>query len=264
MLRPRLIVAAVGLPALAGLLLLPERWFSAAVTLILAAAAVEFVRATIPGAGRAALLGAAAATALLAASARTPDGPPLWTLLPALALALAGVLRPGGGRALRWPHGAWWVTGVLYVGALGGHLLLLRIEPQGARWLALALAATFATDTGAYAVGRALGRHRLAPRLSPHKTWEGAVGGFVAGALVAGGGGWALNLDPPVVTAVALALVLPPAAEAGDLLESALKRRAAIKDFSHLLPGHGGLLDRLDSVLLVAPSLYWITQWLGT
>jgi len=123
------------------------------------------------------------------------------------------------------------------------------------------LAATFATDTGAYAVGRTLGRHAFWPVVSPNKTWEGAIGGLVTGAIVGVGAMFALDLslDQPGMVLIAL---LPVAAIVGDLLESALKRQMDVKDMSGLLPGHGGLLDRLDSILVVGVCVYWIVRWL--
>ena len=132
----------------------------------------------------------------------------------------------------------------------------------GQRWLIVLLGVTFATDTGAYAVGRLIGRHPLAPRISPAKTREGAIGGFLAGAGAAVVLPIALGLDTGAVLIAAIAVTLPIAAQAGDLLESALKRRIGVKDSSGLLPGHGGLLDRMDSQLLAAPLLYWTLQWL--
>ena len=140
--------------------------------------------------------------------------------------------------------------------------MLLRLEPEGQRWLIVLLAATFATDTGAYAIGRLFARHLFAPRISPKKTWEGAVGGLVFGAAAGIGATLALGLDLDGSAWPAWFLLLPPAAIAGDLLESALKRQMGVKDMSHLLPGHGGLLDRLDSILVVGVCLYWIVRWL--
>src|SRR5690606_17104160 len=123
------------------------------------------------------------------------------------------------------------------------------------------------------------GRHRMAPSISPGKTWGGAVGGLVLGAVASAVATYFLGLgtaepfgavDSPseptlrLLPIAAIALALPVAAMAGDLLESALTRRVEVKDMSNLLPGHGGLLDRLDSLLLTAPTLYWLVRWLTT
>ena len=261
-LTARIAVAAVGLPLLAALVAGPELAFGLAVTLLLAAAAGELVRAATPQGGYLPALSAAAVVALLTATAREIDDFRLWTLLPALVLGLGLLLPPWQRRPL--PPAAWWLLAVLYVGVLGAHWPLLRNLVDGQRWLVVAFAATFATDSGAYAVGRLIGRHQLAPALSPEKTWEGGAGGLAAGAAVAVVAVVALDLNPGAGATAAVALALPVAAIAGDLLESAIKRRAEVKDMSSLIPGHGGLLDRMDSLLLTGPLLYWLVRWLVT
>lgn len=263
MLTQRLAVAAVGLPAVALLLWLPERPFSVIVALILGAAALEMMRALAPDEPLSLPLSAAVATAMLVALARADLGISVWGLVAVTLAALAMILRPGSRLAASL--GGWWVTACLYVGVFGAHLVLLRLEPEGQRWLVVLLAATFATDTGAYAVGRTLGRHPFMPRVSPSKTWEGAIGGLVFGTGAGIAAMVALDLELSAVArpaSFALFAVLPVAAIAGDLLESALKRKMEVKDMSGLLPGHGGLLDRLDSLLVVGVCLYWMVRWL--
>jgi phosphatidate cytidylyltransferase len=259
MLSRRLAVAAVGLPLLALLVAGPERLFSAVVALALGGAAFEIARAALPGAPRSTYLGASVAAALVVAGARTLDWFEVGTLVPVVTLALYVVLRP---HALPEAHGpAWWLVAVLYPGVLGAHFVLLRLLEEGQWWLVVMLSITFATDTGAYAIGRLFGRHRMAPRLSPKKTWEGALGGYVAGAAAAVIATRFLDAPPSMAVVAVMALALPPLAEVGDLLESAVKRRLEVKDMSHLLPGHGGLMDRLDSLLAVGPGLYWLVRW---
>ncbi|MPZ98104.1 MAG: hypothetical protein GEU80_02015 [Dehalococcoidia bacterium] len=263
MLAQRLLVAAAGLPLLALLLWVPERPFSLVVQVILGLAAWETVRAAAPTSDRAAAIGAGAATALYVAVVRVGDELPLWAMFAPLALVLFALLRPGDNpRGFGSTTPGWWLGAVLYTGVLGAHFVLLRNIEHGQAWLVVLLAAVFAADTGAYAVGRLLGRHAMAPMLSPKKTWEGAAGGLVLGAAVGAGAMLAFDLDPEPATLAAVAFGLPVAAMAGDLLESALKRRIRVKDMSQLLPGHGGLLDRLDSLLVAAPALYWMLQWL--
>ena len=265
MLRQRLAVAAVGLPLLALLLAAPEPAFAAVIELILAVAAFELTRAAIRGGDQALALAAAAAAALFVALVRVEADVPLHWMLLVLAIALTLALRPrdavpGLGESIA----GWWVLAVLYPAVLGAHFVLLRNVDEGQRWLLLLLAATFATDTGAYAVGRLFGRHVLAPAISPRKTWEGAAGGLALGAAAAAAAAAGLGLWSHGPGLAAVALALPPAAIAGDLLESALKRRIGVKDISRLLPGHGGLLDRLDSLLLTGPLLYWLIRWIQT
>ena len=121
-------------------------------------------------------------------------------------------------------------------------------------WIFMALLPTWAADIGAYAVGSLIGRRKLAPRISPGKTWEGTIAGFAAAALAV----WFVGTQVfspslPAEILVPLALAIGPAGLCGDLLESALKRQAGVKDSGTILPGHGGVLDRIDSLLLVAP-----------
>lgn len=260
MLLQRLAVAALGLPALALLIWLPEQAFSVIVALILGAAAAEMIRALVPDRPWSLPLSAGVVTALYVALARSDIELPDWSFIGLTVVALALILRPNA--RLANSLGGWWMTACLYVGVFGAHLVLLRLEPEGQRWLIVLLAATFATDTGAYAVGRLLGRHAFMPRISPHKTWEGALGGIVVGTAAGVAALVALDLQLEGDASAAWFLVLPVAAIAGDLLESALKRRMEVKDMSNLLPGHGGLLDRLDSILLTSVCLYWMVRWL--
>ncbi len=153
-----------------------------------------------------------------------------------------------------WPAANWSlnVAGALYLGFLLGHFITLRLRPAGLQWALLALALTWASDTLAYFVGSALGRHKLWPRLSPKKSWEGFCAGTVSALVVGGLLGPAL-VDISAGQGVLLGLLVAVAATLGDLAISLLKRMAHIKDSSTLLPGHGGLLDRLDSLLFTFP-----------
>jgi phosphatidate cytidylyltransferase len=131
-------------------------------------------------------------------------------------------------------------------------------EREGPRLLLFALVITWAGDTVAYFVGRALGKHPFAPHLSPKKTWEGAIAGFAGSLLVGYAFSWWLST--PVPHLLAMAGVGNLAGQAGDLLESAYKRSAGVKDSGALLPGHGGILDRIDALILAIPAVwyYWI------
>lgn len=259
MLRQRLLVAAVGLPLLGLLLAAPERVFAAAVTLILAAAAFEMARAASPEASPAYGMSAAAAVALFAAAARAVPGFPLLPFVAMAAVTLGLLLHPRGRIGVT--DGGWWLGATLYV-ALGAHLILLRGIEDGRAWSIVLLATTFATDTGAYAVGRLIGRHLLWPAVSPKKTWEGGLGGLATGALAFVVAAFVLDLKVDDGALAIGAALLPVVAIAGDLLESALKRQMGVKDMSGWLPGHGGLLDRLDSVLVAGLCLYWLLRWL--
>jgi phosphatidate cytidylyltransferase len=152
------------------------------------------------------------------------------------------------------------VLGVLYVVFLGGHVVALRtsFEPGLARHLLFFfLLVLMGSDTAAYYTGRAVGRHKLAPKVSPGKTWEGAVGGMCASLAAALLAHYWFFQEISLRAALPLAAVMNVVGVLGDLTESALKRGAGAKDAASILPGHGGLLDRLDSLLFNAPLLYY-------
>ena len=262
MLTQRLIVAAIGLPILGAVIASPEPVFAAAIEVILAIAAFELVRSAQTDDGElTAPVGAAAATAVLVALTRTGLGPSIWALLVPTVIALVLLIR--GRTTFGDSLTGWWLGAVLYLGVLGGHLVLLREVDEGQRWLLVLLGTVFATDTGAYAIGRLFGRHKMAPQISPKKTWEGAVGGYAFGAAAGVAAPLLLDLDATNLTIALIAAGAPIAAISGDLVESALKRRLGVKDMSNLLPGHGGFLDRLDSLLFAGPWIYWIVTWLN-
>lgn len=155
--------------------------------------------------------------------------------------------------------GAVMAVTVLYWGGLLAHLILLRSLPQGLAYGLLLVAGTWGADMAAYFVGRRWGSRRMAPRLSPGKTWEGTVAGLIAGLGSAWLVGQAAGL-PGLASLLAGAAVVV-AAPLGDLIESGLKREAGVKDSGALLPGHGGLLDRFDSLILAGAVLYYWVVW---
>ncbi|MDX6709548.1 MAG: phosphatidate cytidylyltransferase [Blastocatellia bacterium] len=157
------------------------------------------------------------------------------------------------------------VLGVLYVALLGGHLVALRTAPFTKPGLSTHLLSFFflvimGSDTGAYYSGRTFGRHKLAPKISPGKTWEGAVGGMVASLVLAVVSHYWFFPELSLKAAIPLAAAMNVLGVIGDLTESALKRGAGAKDAAKILPGHGGLLDRLDSLLFNAPVIYYFAQ----
>ena len=155
------------------------------------------------------------------------------------------------------------LLGVMYIGLLGGHLVATRTgfkEPLSAHLLSFFFMVLMGGDTAAYYVGRAVGKHKLAPRVSPGKTWEGAIGGMCASLLMAVLAHFWFFRELPLNWAVGLAAVMNILGVLGDLVESALKRGADAKDAASILPGHGGLLDRLDSLLFNAPLIYYFAR----
>jgi phosphatidate cytidylyltransferase len=186
---------------------------------------------------------------------------------PAAEAALAGLVIAAAAAAL-WARDdppamldTWLSTlfPVAFVGLTLAHVVALRALPgeDGRDLPMLLVACVVAADTAAYYVGTAWGRHRLAPRVSPRKSWEGFAGGFAASVLAAVVAHLWFYRRLPAGHAVALGALLAAAALLGDLAESAVKRAAGAKDASRLLPGHGGLLDRLDSLLFSGPLLYY-------
>ena len=150
--------------------------------------------------------------------------------------------------------------GVLYVFA--GWRCAVDLHASGVHWLLFALAVNWVGDIAAFYVGRAIGKHKLAPRISPAKSWEGTIGSLVAAVLF--GYAFFRYIQPgiPLVHMLALAVVANAAGQIGDLAESAIKRGAGVKDSSTLLPGHGGFLDRLDSSLFTMPVVYYYLTYI--
>jgi phosphatidate cytidylyltransferase len=154
------------------------------------------------------------------------------------------------------------MAGLIYIPFLLGHLILIRESSSGVSWIFFLLAVVFAGDTAAYYVGHALGRHKLAPKISPGKTVEGALGGLAA------------NLVIGIVSKIfwfpefgwfhwiALVLVMGISGQVGDLVESMLKRSVDIKDSGGIFPGHGGILDRIDALFFAAPVLYYFKTYI--
>jgi len=160
------------------------------------------------------------------------------------------------------------MAGALYFGWIGAYLISLRQLPEGVWWVLLALPIVWLADSGAYFVGRSLGKHKLSPRLSPKKTWEGYFGGVIVGvlggaglaALFAAFAGPASSVTP--LRGAILGLVLSTVTTLGDLGESMIKRQVGVKDSGNLLPGHGGVFDRIDSWLWAGVLAYYVIFWL--
>jgi phosphatidate cytidylyltransferase len=157
---------------------------------------------------------------------------------------------------------------LLYIGLTLVTLPALKEQPNGPSLVAFLLCVVWAGDIAALYIGRTLGRHKLAPRLSPNKTWEGTIGSIAGSLLVAGGllalarqletwNSAILSYPEEIWFWLGLAAIINVAAQLGDLVESALKRSVDVKDSGSLLPGHGGVLDRIDALLLAAPVLWY-------
>ena len=160
------------------------------------------------------------------------------------------------GAFISW---AWTIAGILYVGWLLSYFVALRGLDEHGYWVFLALATNFASDTAAFFTGRALGRHKLAPRISPGKTWEGTIAGFFGAIIVSLP--FTMLLPLSYWQAILLGFLVSLFGQLGDLVESLLKRNMGVKDSGRLLPGHGGALDRIDSVVFAGVVVYYYAIW---
>ncbi|MDW8300443.1 MAG: phosphatidate cytidylyltransferase [Anaerolineae bacterium] len=267
MLRTRLLSAAVFIPIAVGLMWLGGTLYAAALMTALAFCGWEFARLSLRAELRlnafSVISGILALTSLQALQLHA-------LLLPTLSLLLIGNLAvmlmrysAEENAALRFGLN---VAAALYIGGLGMHLLALRQLEHGNYWVILTVVSTGMGDVGAYFIGSWCGKHKLAPKLSPSKTWEGYFGGVMFAVL----SGMALSaLFMPIVRlldGVLIGALVGTFAPLGDLGMSAFKRSAAVKDFSGIVPGHGGALDRFDTLLIGGTLGYYYVVWfaLGT
>ena len=183
----------------------------------------------------------------------------------AVALSLVWVLflRSSGEKVMvGWAAS---VTGIFYMGWLLSYWVLIMNsyggDWNGRNWVLLALFSTFAVDTTAYFVGRAWGRHKMAPTVSPGKTWEGAAGGLVGAIVAVIALALLLDVDISYSEMVIIGVLIAVFAQLGDLAESKLKRSVGVKEASNLIPGHGGILDRLDSIVFTGVVVYYCLRW---
>ena len=244
----------------------PPVVFFAVAQLLLVLALVEYAALAkrgglpVPGAvsGAAAMLTAAAFARLAVGGSA---GAPIDVVLMSALVALGTVTLArwtGGGDALGVAAAS--LFPVLYLGLPVGAMIAIR-ETRGREALFLLMLTVFVSDIAQYYSGRALGRRPLAPGISPKKTVEGAIGGFVfGGLLLATVGAWWLPALPLTLRA-ALGVAVVAVGIAGDLFESMLKRSAGVKDSSALIPGHGGILDRIDALLFAAPVYYIVLKY---
>jgi len=246
-------------PLILGLVYLGGLPYWAAVTAVAIVAGWEYLRLVSRKGERADYPLAMLLISLLMVGVRYPS----WgvvrggiTLLVAFSL-LWQMARKGG----HLPVVGWALSlgGAIYIGLLLSHFILLRDLSEGWGWTLLAFFPAWANDAGAYFVGRWIGEHPFAPRISPKKTWEGSIGGWISGIGVGTLMGVVLRL--PLLHASLLGLLISLAATGGDLVESMFKRWAGVKDSGRLIPGHGGVLDRIDSLLFSVAAVYYYLIW---
>ena len=267
MLKYRVITGAVGVPLVILAIWFgdPWPWF----TLLIAAAALagtyEFYHmANFNRREPLIYLGLLWALALvLSPHYRSLDVLPIVITATTLISLICLLCRPSKESSFR--NWAWTIVGALYVGWMLSYWLNLRGLEDGRNWVYLAMLTTFANDTGAFFIGRARGKHKLAPAISAAKTWEGAIGGLLSGIAAAVVIATVLNLISPFTfrywQIILLGLLVGLFAQLGDLVESLLKRNMGVKESGNLLPGHGGILDRFDSLIFVGAVVYYYVIW---
>lgn len=272
-LAKRVGVALVGIPLTAGLAYLGGYWLAGLVAVVAALAAWEFCRMyRTHGVAAAPLVaGTLALVYVLMAESMAPGEFAVWTVVVTMAVAAALSIRadPESQPGLTVITS---VFGALYAGVLLAFAIWLRAMGEapgleGAAIVFFPVAITWLGDTSAYFVGRVMGRHKFAPVISPKKTWEGAIGGLVG---TAGGAVLWVELTRPLVPwtmslaeVIGFGVLVSVAGQVGDLFESRFKRECEVKDSSNLLPGHGGILDRVDSLLFVFPVAYAYLLMMG-
>lgn len=262
----RVLTALVGIPVLLGAIWWGNPWLAILLSVVVILAIREFYRLFDPtDASMPVFFGSLWCLAFLVVGLTASDTAGLLTnslsvfVVGAFVASLWLIAFYRGQRVLQ--ASAYLILGPIYIGFLLAHVLALRDlgvdGTLGRNWLLFALLVTFATDTGAFATGRSIGRHRMAPQISPNKTWEGAVGGFALAVLVSLALGYLLDLGLPRWQQGLVGATVGVVSQLGDLLESKLKRISQVKDTGSIIPGHGGILDRLDSLLLAIPAVYY-------
>jgi len=261
-LRQRLLSAAVFIPILLVIIWFGPLWlFSLLIAAVALLGGIEFCRLATHGGWQPSVVLGVAFTLFFIADAYFAEPRATEILIPtAVALPLLWLLlRSRGEKTLaNW---LWTVGGIFYIGWMLGHFIPLRELEQGRDWVILALFTTFAADSGAYLIGRAWGRHSVVPKISPGKTWEGTFAGLIAGIAAAVALSAILGLPISYWQVSLLGFLIAAVAFVGDLVESMLKRKAGVKDAGRLIPGHGGILDRLDSVVFTVVLVYYYVVW---
>ncbi len=259
----RVLSTVVLLPIFVGIVMVGPVWlFGATVVLVSAVAQWEFT-GMFERAGVRAFrwLGLVAGTAVTASFALPVSERVAFTAV-LLVVLLSALWRPRGAR-IAWEAPAVTLFGICYVNWLLGYGFWLRDLPGGTDWVLLLVGVTWLGETAAYVVGSTLGRTKLAPVISPRKTVEGAAAQVVVSVLAAVVGQVWFFAEVGLGRAVVAGLLLGVMGQLGDLVESALKRSLGIKDTGALIPGHGGLLDRLDSLLFNTPALFYYARFIA-
>ena len=261
----RTLTALAGIPILIGAIWVGFPWLTILVAVVALLGLLEFYRMAPGFTPRHILALGALWTVLFIVSGQLADRWYQYTPHAVLGVGLVLVLPTLLLRRDRGPFPTPWlylVAGPVYVGFLLAHGTMLRGldggEDYSRNWLLLAVLVTFAADTGALITGQTVGRHRMIPSISPNKTWEGAFGGTIGAVCIALALGALLQLSVPLWQVTLVGVAVGVVAQLGDLAESGLKRATGVKDTGSILPGHGGILDRLDSIVFTIPVVYYL------
>lgn len=261
----RLGTAAIGIPILLWLMFWSPWWWAFQIVLLLciARAAHELFRVIADGTRILHVWGVLATVSTAAVMIFVPTVESLMSLMVGIAGtgALAGLSRPEPNEAAG-TRTAWMIAGPLWIGAMLGALGKLHQLADGGEWVLLAMWVAWASDTGAYFAGRFFGKTKLYPKVSPSKTVEGSIGGLMASLT----GGLAAHFwfmpSLPLLDAVVLSITAGALGQLGDLVESLVKRSTGVKDSGSILPGHGGLLDRVDALMFTATACLMYATWI--
>jgi phosphatidate cytidylyltransferase len=271
-LQKRILSAAVLLPLVIAAIYLGHPYFTVLIVVFAGVAAWEWARVAgnprtgaimpVPSNQDSQWASIAATSAMVIMSAMLLVGSPtVWPVILCVVVGLTWLALALYSR--EWRRIAWTVPGVIYVAVAGASLLLIRSDPEhGLAALLWIIALVVAADTGGYLVGRTVGGPKLVPRISPNKTWSG-LGGAVAGAALVGFCTAFILNHTNVLMLTLISAVIGLLEQGGDLVESAFKRHFGVKDTSQIIPGHGGVLDRVDGLLAVAVAVLVINLWAG-
>ncbi len=232
-------------------------WFTIVAAVVAALAGYEFYRLVLQYRSRRLMYFGIAVMVLLVLSPHCPLDtvkPLLITLSVVVSLVWLLFLHSKTHVFTTW---AWTMAGILYLGWTLSYWVDLRLLDMGREWIYWLIAISIVNDIAAFFVGRAFGKHHLAPGISPKKTWEGAGGGLLFGTAASTGLGLLFSLPLNYWQLIALGITVSVFSQLGDLVESLLKRNAGVKDSGTLMPGHGGILDRIDSYILPGVIVYY-------
>ena len=255
----RIIVAVIFIPIMLGLIYLGGLWSVALFLVMGLLGAHEFYRMLAVGEYHPATWFGLVWTAALILHGWRPDLLPYELVITVGVLVVLTYTLFQSEQPLRMFLST--TTVAIYIGVMIANIIALRLLPDGMWWLLMAILITWSNDTLAYFTGVTIGKHKLWPRLSPKKSWEGTIGGFIGAALAGGLVAMLSSLTISFGLGALIGFAGGILALFGDLSISMVKRQVGVKDSGHLIPGHGGMLDRLDSVLFVVPFVYLVVNY---